>query len=226
MNLNEFSKVVQMVVNFPRKQSESCVLLNLKDSADLLFNQWAFIVHDKDVDDNGKPKTKHIHLVGALSGRSRRLSSTLNLFCEKSLIPQDCVSILPAVSLNRALRYLCHLDNPNKFQYPVDDVKTSSLSWLFSQSRKQREIDVDYLAEIVKESDGDMLQICRILGLADFNKYKAVIKAISDSALREKAIEERKALQSTREEEDKAKEEEKRQLFDEFLDNANLGVVK
>ena len=187
MKLTEFSKNTQIVVNFPHGSNHEAVLRNIEEALNTLFNHWAFIVHDKDVDEKtGKRKTEHIHIVTYMTGRSRRLQSTLNSFCELALLPSECVSILPCVDLNRSIRYLIHADNSDKYLYLWGDVKTDSRSWLSIHQKKEMSISIDFLINLIKEHDGNQLNIARALGLQDFQKYRGIIHQLCDSAICEK----------------------------------------
>lgn len=186
MKLSEFSKNVQLVIDFPTKSNRVAVLEHIKSSFNVLFNHWAFIVHDKDVDGFGNRKRDHVHAVCCLEGRSRRLQSTLNSICELASLPSECVSILPCVDLNRSIRYLCHLDNPEKAQYLWTSVVTDSSSWLFIHQKAEEALSIDYLIDLIKECDGNQLQIARSLGLLNFQKYRGIVKQLLDSALCEK----------------------------------------
>ena len=74
-------------------------------------------LHDKDVTANNEPKKAHYHVLLVFDSvktkeQAQDVISTFNgVGCE-------CVN-----SLRSYARYLCHLDDPNKAQYQIDDVK-------------------------------------------------------------------------------------------------------
>ena len=73
-------------------------------------------LHDKDVNADGEPKKPHWHVLFMWESEKsltqmRELSEQLNAPVPKK---QD--------SKRGAARYLCHLDNPEKAQYPIEDV--------------------------------------------------------------------------------------------------------
>lgn len=78
----------------------------------------AFIspLHDKDVNPTGEPKKPHYHVIIMFDGpvTSDKASEIFNLI---SGVGCEIVK-----SLRGYARYLCHLDNPEKVQYSVDDV--------------------------------------------------------------------------------------------------------
>lgn len=73
-------------------------------------------LHDKDTDPAGEPKKAHWHILIAYDGvktleQAKALISLVNgVGCEV------------VQSLRGYARYLCHLDNPEKYQYSTDDV--------------------------------------------------------------------------------------------------------
>lgn len=78
-------------------------------------SKWAYIKHDKDVQDNGEIKKIHWHLL--LSFETKKSLSLIAkvLQVEENLI--ECVNNYKSVE-----RYLIHLDNGEKYQYSVDNV--------------------------------------------------------------------------------------------------------
>ena len=79
------------------------------------FDKWCYILHDKDLNDDGTPKKAHYHVYGKFD-TARILQSVSNALG----VP---VSSLRVVSSWRgAVRYTLHLDNPDKYQYLADDV--------------------------------------------------------------------------------------------------------
>lgn len=81
------------------------------------FKQWAFCCHDTDFDDEGNRKKTHIHWVGA--GDARTMAS-----CAKILgLPEHDIEICRNTKL--MVRYLLHLDDPDKCQYPPEALDTN-----------------------------------------------------------------------------------------------------
>lgn len=79
------------------------------------FDKWCYILHDKDLDDDGNLKKAHYHVYGKFD-TARTPQSVSNALGVG-------VSSLRVVSSWRgAVRYTLHLDHPDKFQYSVDDI--------------------------------------------------------------------------------------------------------
>lgn len=74
-------------------------------------------VHDADLNGDGSQKKKHIHFLVTFEGNKsfeQIQEITDRLHCP---IPQQCRNVRAMV------RYMCHLDNPEKHQYKREDIK-------------------------------------------------------------------------------------------------------
>lgn len=81
------------------------------------FKQWAFAVHDSDVNDDGEFKKLHIHWVGR--GDPRTVSAVSKFLG----IPEHDVEI--GRNFKSLVQYLIHMNDPDKFQYDPDIVETN-----------------------------------------------------------------------------------------------------
>lgn len=102
-------------VLYPDSESYNCneVIDRIKSK----FKQWAFCLHDMDVNDEGELKKAHIHWVGA--GDARTLAS-----CAKILgLKENEIEICKNCKL--MVRYFLHLDDPDKYQYAAEDLDTN-----------------------------------------------------------------------------------------------------
>ena len=75
-------------------------------------------VHDSDLNGDGSEKKKHIHFIVSFEGMKsfdQICEITDKLHCP---IPQVCRNVKSLV------RYFIHLDNPDKHQYRIEDIKT------------------------------------------------------------------------------------------------------
>lgn len=75
---------------------------------------YAGITHDRDLTEEGLLKKSHIHAV--VWG----VRSTISSLASKLGIAENYISVRG--TLNSRLRYLLHLDNPEKYQYSIDSV--------------------------------------------------------------------------------------------------------
>lgn len=75
-------------------------------------------LHDSDINPTGEPKKPHYHVIMLYENKKSR-DSVIAFF--KTFGGVGCE---PVSSLRGYARYLCHLDNPEKAQYDVSDVKS------------------------------------------------------------------------------------------------------
>lgn len=90
------------------------------ESAKSFFDEWAYILHDQDFLPTGELKKSHIHFLGRFLGNEKQ---TPNFVIYELKLPEN--SIGQVHSWKKALRYLCHLDNPEKASYPIDNVQSN-----------------------------------------------------------------------------------------------------
>lgn len=92
--------------------------------------------HDADVTAEGELKKPHYHGVLTFEGK-KTYTQALALVAQLG-----CATVKVCNSLHNALRYLVHLDNPDKAQYALEDLRTfghADLSHLYARN----ESDVD-----------------------------------------------------------------------------------
>lgn len=83
-----------------------------------LIKQYAFILHDKDLDDNGNFKKEHYHmLIKTLNPYS---SSTVNKWFDDNEGAHSLCELCNTPK--RAYEYFIHKNNPEKYQYNIDDI--------------------------------------------------------------------------------------------------------
>lgn len=86
---------------------------------DALQIKWACSpLHHLDVDDNGRPKKPHWHIVICYSGKKSFEQVKDDIAELKGPIPQVCRDVRSSV------RYLIHRDHPHKYQYNRTDIKS------------------------------------------------------------------------------------------------------
>lgn len=91
--------------------------IDWRDKLDELLIEWVESpLHDKDVNPDGTTKKPHWHIVLLFAGlksfeQVAEITKSIN-----GTIPQKCISV------RGQIRYLAHLDNPEKAQYSVSDI--------------------------------------------------------------------------------------------------------
>ena len=113
MKTNERSRNFALVTYLSVEEVEKyCHLPHVKN--------YAYIMHDKDLLEDGTPKQPHIHLV-VVYHNARTLSAVRSDFTayEQNTLSEYCID------LEGAYDYLLHKRNPEKYQYSKDEVKTN-----------------------------------------------------------------------------------------------------
>lgn len=117
------------------------------DPKEVLFNiksnkYYAFILHNKDKDNKGLFKKPHYHIIIRLDN-----ATTISALSKKLGIKENYIQ---HINNERAyLRYLIHFDDPEKFQYDINEVKTSRLYYRkFKKSFEDLETEEEILQKL------------------------------------------------------------------------------
>ena len=134
---------------YPDSESYDCeTLLSTIRSK---FIDWAYILHDKDVNENGELKKPHIHWVGRATPRC--LSVVSNFLG----LPDNDIEVVK--NFDNMVMYLIHLNDIDKFQYSPDDVE-SNLPNIGQLLRRQSEGQIvkDLASAKMQKSWYDLVQ--------------------------------------------------------------------
>ena len=125
-------------VLYPDSESYCCDdVLNILKST---FPEFAYILHDKDVDESGELKKPHIHWVGRLKAARYLAALADDLGIAENMIER-------CRSFDAFIRYLIHADDPDKFHYPLEAViSTFPINKFF---RDDEEIQAGRLADYI-----------------------------------------------------------------------------
>ena len=101
-------------VVYPESAPENWVSIAQETKIPILISP----LHDKDVNPVGnEPKKPHYHVIAAFEGK-KSIEQATELFSSFGGVGCEVIA-----SLRGYARYLCHLDNPEKAQYNVEDVQ-------------------------------------------------------------------------------------------------------
>lgn len=124
----------------------------------------AFIspLHDKDINPNGEEKKPHWHVVIMFD------SVKTNEQAKEIFDKINGVGVEKINSIRGYTRYLCHLDNPEKVQYPVESVRslcgadyTGTIGLAIDKYKAIGEM-IDYCEENDVVSYSELLKYCRM----------------------------------------------------------------
>ena len=133
------------------------------------FENYIYILHDRDMKENGEIKKEHYHVI--LHFPNARTIKTLS---KKLNVEENNFYIIK--SFTGQLRYLIHYDDDEKTRYNIDEVKGT----LFMLSKFKKSIrgsqdetsDVSQIYEFIFDNDIDDLQILLDFDL-DNNLYSS-----------------------------------------------------
>lgn len=137
---------------------------------------FAFILHDKDFDDNGVLKRKHLHLVLECPTR-RRVSYYIKHLALMFGVDRSQVSVEVSNNFDWDIQYLIHKNNSDKTLYDVTEIKTNMpISELEERMLTvvHKEITTKFIFDTVKACKTKSMVIFR-LGLGNANIYKSII---------------------------------------------------
>lgn len=155
---------------------KGAIMVDLLNWCQAHCKMYAYILHDKDVLDNGELKTPHIHLVALLNSNRCRLSTTLNNLSAVICVNEMAITIDRCSDFNGSIQYLIHKNNNDKYQYNVLDITTNMPQgeldvYLNSNSGC---VSLESLVSIIKRHR-NIVDIIRDVGLNNYRLYRNVI---------------------------------------------------
>lgn len=121
--IGKFTAVVSFRDMKPSIVKERCEA-GLKPFLNETTSIFAYILHDRDIDENGRVKTLHAHIVGNLHKRTRK-STLINRLADCLGVSTLAVSVEKQSSFEGCFQYLTHKNDPDKYQYSLSDVVTN-----------------------------------------------------------------------------------------------------
>ena len=110
------------------------------DTSDVLlrairyWDYWAYITHDKDIDDDGLLKKSHIHFIG----RNKEDVITPAGVMYHLGIPENAIQQIRY--WKSAVQYLIHKNAPDKVQYGIEDITSNfDVSMYFKDAKDETE---------------------------------------------------------------------------------------
>lgn len=123
---------------------------NWKVLLDGLYTGWCCSpLHDKDINDDGTEKKPHYHVVLSFDGKK---SYKQIMAVNRMLSGTGKVEVVG--SMRRMIRYLAHLDNPEKHQYPAEEIENHGLDNFrkyIMASDEQKEAVLREISEFIHE---------------------------------------------------------------------------
>lgn len=181
-NLNTQTGKILLVINFAQKVIDKVLIGNLKEWLDKNTKQYAFILHDKDILEDGTPKTPHLHVVCNMNSAKQRIATILNDLTKSLDISPLLVTIDKYSSFNASIQYLIHKNNEEKYQYEINDIITNippqELELFMKYETQSEELTAERLIDVVKKAK-KRTDIMREVGLYNYRINRPVIMDIA-----------------------------------------------
>lgn len=182
--MNTKSKLFTLVVEeFDKANNKHISWKDIKSYLDKedYVNYYAFILHNKDFDENGEQKRAHFHIV-LETIRPYAKSSVLTDIVKELCCAREVVSVRAYDSCKLAVQYLVHKNDEDKAQYDILDVlssdETRTIDYIDNDIESD-DLDIKDLCEICKNAK-NIVEVYRVIGLANAKKYRWVIVDLLD----------------------------------------------
>jgi len=160
--------------------------LTIKDLETVLplLGKYSAILHDKDIilegEDKGKIKRAHYHIVLNTYDKIRK-STLINKLSNMLKIDKETITIDPLNDKNALLRYLLHLDNPEKHLYPPFEIFTNEPQAVeLAMNYMPNEITPESIMAITHSVKGNKFLLMKQIGIDNYCRYERAIKVIID----------------------------------------------
>jgi hypothetical protein len=151
---------------------------SLRDKLDLLQCKYAFIYHNKDINDNGELKKAHYHII-IYEHKRTYCSTILNKLVELLGVNPLAITIDKCVDIQGAIQYLIHKNDKEKYQYNeldiVSNIDNDELINILTSENNS--LSIDRLIQICFE-ERNRINIMRRIGLGYYHLYRNVITDI------------------------------------------------
>jgi hypothetical protein len=127
------------------------------------IKSWAIITHDKDVLPNGELKPAHFHCVLTFSN-----ATTIKSIAECVGVEMQYVEKIRTTTKSARL-YLIHRNDPEKYQYPPEDVKASFdyVTYVDDCPIKQKR---ESIAERIESGEIKQYNLCKFITIDEYSR--------------------------------------------------------
>lgn len=166
------------------KKNTLNTLLELKELEEQIFLHFKYkffatIIHDKDIKENGQPKTEHLHAYISTDYKYtekqmlKDISNTLQIETEQ-------ISIEGSNNEYLLCQYLTHQNHKEKHQYSASQVSAindTELDRLLNETRPTKKDQLTLDLETLEHSK-TIIEVAHQIGLEKANKYRNIFNQI------------------------------------------------
>lgn len=149
------------------------------------IKQYAYILHDMDIESDGTPKQQHFHIIVCLN-HPVNLNTFINWW--KGYIDGDGKAVNTLVqcagSVSVCYRYLTHKDDPDKYQY--NDILIVSTDPSYFEDERLSEADPVWELVDMILSGKSLREVARIGG-RDFIYHYSAIRVLVDDIINQES---------------------------------------
>lgn len=188
MKLSERRRSFSIVINPPKDNENPMNWLTaymLSIRTELNAYSYFAIIHDKDVNEAGQSKTKHIHLILLAKEKCSGLD-ILEMLCKVLNCKEVQISVDKVYNIRQDVRYLIHEDQPEKFQYSRDEIVTNCKAYLFDALEDEKEyktFTIEDCEKAVKVEHCELIDLMKRYGLKQYKQYRIVMLDIINAFL-------------------------------------------
>lgn len=169
------------VFNADKKSTNPAEELELLQNTLLtdIFSFVATIIHDKDLTDNGEPKTIHAHAYIETNEKHTK-KQFLDMLTDLLKIDRQRISVDGTKSNVLMLQYLTHKNQPTKAQYEVDRIITNNKELLAERMKtkyKTKEQKQNDLLNDIKNCKS-IIELADKQGIETANKFRNIFNQI------------------------------------------------
>lgn len=187
-NLNQQTKEFSFVLNLPNceKYDLKYLLTKVEEYVRSNSEEYYYIVHDKDVLEDGTLKTIHIHLLYRTNSKNViRLKTELHRLTE-FIYGNDTDKLLCTISIDKwrnhdyGIQYLTHRNDVGKHQYSIEEVFTNDIEYLtdvMNMEVDSKTLDVESIYNLCIQCNSRIELYTRI-GLTNCRNYRNIINDI------------------------------------------------
>lgn len=140
---------------------------------------YAYILHNKDLDNEGNIKKSHLHLIIYNFEKRKRLSTMINELSEKLEINPFAITIDTIKSLEGSIQYLIHKNDIEKYHYDkceiITNINDKELDLLLEYNNSA--LSFDRLFQTVLNAK-NKTEIMQQIGISYYQHYRGVISDI------------------------------------------------
>lgn len=190
MKLSERRRSFSIVINPPKDTKQPMEWLNLYvTSIRTELNAYSYfaIIHDKDINELGQEKTKHLHLI-LLSKEKSSALDILAMLCKVLNCKEVQVSIDKVYNIRQDIRYLIHKDQPQKFQYSKNEIVTNNKAYLWTCLEDEKEyttFTIEDCEKAIALEHLDLIDLMKRYGLEQYKRNRIVMIDIINAFLRD-----------------------------------------